>query len=235
MVKKLIRLLVLLVISCNFNTAYGDDRVVLSSISSDLWSENIYLIADRKSWVNYENFTVQVGNVGGQIYNFPNWYHGKYEPELYKVDLNNDTLKDIVIILNNDRAPINIPRKDIHILNQAREPYLIYKEASIESVPNIINNYIKIEQSSMVITLNMVDKTYQVDLEKFKYDNPHNPYINVDSLDYNIQDGNLIGKMDVKVIVDNMATGGIIGTLKIKYGWEEEKYKVRDLEFIPLI
>lgn len=51
--------------------------------------------------------------MGELIYNFPNLYHGKYEPELYKVDL-----------------------------------------------------------------------------EKFNYDNPHDPYVNRDTLKYHIEDGN---------------------------------------------
>lgn len=235
MVKKIIGLLVFLFIIFNFNTVYGSDRVVLSSIPSEVWSNNVYLIADKLTWMDYENFTIQIGNMGELVYNFPNWYHGKYEPELYKVDLNNDTLKDIVVILNNDRVSIDTPRKEIHILNEVIDPFKRYEEVEIESVPEIIRNYIKFQQESDFITIKINGKTYKVDLNKFKYDNPHEPYVNLDSLEYHIEDGNLIGEMMIKVVVDDRVTGGIIGTIKSKYVFENGVYKSRDLDFISLI
>lgn len=235
MVKKIIGLLVFLFIIFNFNTVYGSDRVILSSIPAEVWSNNVYLIADKLNWMDYENFTVQIGNMGELVYDFPNWYHGKYEPELYKVDLNNDTLKDIVAILNNDRGSMDKPRKEIHILNEVVDPYRRYEEAEIETIPQIIRNYIKFQQESDVITIKIHRKTYKVDLNKFKYDNPHEPYVSLDSLEYHIEDGNLIGEMMVKVVVDDRATGGIIGTVKIKYGFENGMYKAKYLNFISLI
>ncbi|MEG2018720.1 MAG: hypothetical protein RR128_09720 [Clostridium sp.] len=39
----------------------------------------------------------------------------------------------------------------------------------------------------------------------------------------------------MKVVVDDRATGGIIGIVKIKYGFENGMYKARDLNFISLI
>lgn len=236
MIKKLTKVLVFLIIFFNFTTAYAEERVVLKSIPSDLWYERVYLIADKLSWVEYENFTVQVGELGAEeLYNFPNWYHGKYDPELYKVDINNDTRKDIVVILNNDKAPIDKPRKDIHILNQVNKPNGRYEEAAIETIPEIIKDYIKISEKSKVVTIKTPQKTYSIDLEKFNYDNPHNPYIYKDSLEYHIEDGNLIGEMNVMVVVDDRATGGAIGRVRIKYGWEKWMYRVRDIEFVGLV
>lgn len=235
MIKKLTGFLVFLIITCSCNTTYGADRVVVASIPSDVWYNRVYLIADKLSRVDYENFTVQIGDMGELIYNFPNWYHGKYEPELYKVDLNNDTLKDIVIILNNDRAVIDKPRKDIHVLNQVLDPYLRYEEASIEPIPDIIKGYINFQQALKVVTIKTPQRTYRVDLEKFNYDNPHGPYVNMDTLKYHMDDGNLMGEMNVCVVVDDRATAGIIGTVRIKYGWENGMYKARDLIFISLI
>ncbi|MFJ8066872.1 hypothetical protein ACIQYS_20050 [Psychrobacillus sp. NPDC096426] len=56
--------------------------VLLISVPSDIWYKRVYLIADKKSWMDYENFTVQIGDRGELVYDFPNWYHGKYDPAL---------------------------------------------------------------------------------------------------------------------------------------------------------
>lgn len=56
--------------------------------------------------MDYGNFTVQIGDRGELVYNFPHWYHGKYDPALYNVDINDDTLEDVIIVLNNDKAGI---------------------------------------------------------------------------------------------------------------------------------
>ena len=75
---------------CNFENCYATDLVVFLSIPSDVWYENIYLIADKVTWMDYKNFTVQVGDMGTLVYNFPDWYHGKYDPALLNEDMNND-------------------------------------------------------------------------------------------------------------------------------------------------
>lgn len=149
--------------------------------------------------------------------------------------MNNDTLKYIVIILNNDRAAIDKLRKDIHVLNKVLDPYSPYKEASIEPIPDIIKRDIKFQQALKIITIKTPQKTHRVDLEKFNYDNPHDPYVDMDTLKYHIEDGNLMGEMNVCVVVDDRATGGIIGTVRIKYSWENGRYRARDLNFISLI
>ncbi|WP_391115957.1 hypothetical protein [Psychrobacillus sp. L3] len=51
--------------------AYASERVVLLSVTSDIWYKRIYLMADKKSWIDYENFTVQIGDRVGLVYNFP--------------------------------------------------------------------------------------------------------------------------------------------------------------------
>lgn len=75
--------------------------------------------------MDYENFTVQIGEQAqGVLYHFPDWYHGKYDTALYYVDVSGDKQKDIVFVLNNDRAGLGKPFKNIHILNQKMIYYL---------------------------------------------------------------------------------------------------------------
>lgn len=71
--------------------------------------------------MDYENFTVQIGDGGQLVYHFPNWYHGKYDPGLYYKDISGDRLEDVIVVLNNDKASIGTPLKDIHILNQIQD------------------------------------------------------------------------------------------------------------------
>lgn len=89
-------------------SANAADRVVLKSITPGLWYKNIYLIADKITWMDYENFTVQIGDRGEIINNFPNWYHGKYEPSLYAEDISGDSLKEPFIHTNSSNINTKI-------------------------------------------------------------------------------------------------------------------------------
>jgi hypothetical protein len=95
MLKKIIAfcLVFLLLFAFKHKEVNAADRVVLASVPSNLWYDNVYLIADRITWMDYKNFTVQIGDNGQLIYNFPNWHHGKYLPLLYKEDINGDKLQ----------------------------------------------------------------------------------------------------------------------------------------------
>ncbi|MDQ0198969.1 hypothetical protein [Neobacillus ginsengisoli] len=132
--------------------SYAIDRVVLNSVPIDKSDMRIYLLADKKSWMDYENFVVQVGEQGqGVLYHFPGWYHGKYDTALFYVDVSGDKQKDIVVILNNDRAGLGKPFKDIHILNQKHD--LLFEESPVESVRTILGRLAKIEKYGNIVTI----------------------------------------------------------------------------------
>ncbi|WP_462411560.1 hypothetical protein [Neobacillus sp. Marseille-QA0830] len=70
-----------------YERIYATDRVVLTSTPLDRAEMRIYLLADKITWMDYENFTVQVGEQGqGMLYYFPDWHHGKYDSALYYAD-----------------------------------------------------------------------------------------------------------------------------------------------------
>jgi hypothetical protein len=102
----------LLLFFSSWGIAYAIDRVVLTSVPTGRADTRIYLLVDKKSWMDYENFIVQVGEQAqGILYHFPDWYHGKYDAELHFVDVSGDKQKDIVVVLNNDRAGLGKPIK----------------------------------------------------------------------------------------------------------------------------
>ncbi|WP_113675988.1 hypothetical protein [Vallitalea guaymasensis] len=207
------------------------DRVVLRSIPSDVWYQTVYLIADQLTWMDYKNFTVQVGDMGNDVYNFPDWYHGKYDPALYREDINNDTLEDIIIVLNNDLAGIGKPNRDIHILNQIHDPYRRYEEAPVEPIESTINSNVKIDKHDNIVTILIDKKKYYINISKYNYGNPRDPYINIESIEYAIKNGKLFGTIDVSVVRDESYFEGIIGHLNIEYFWDGEMYKPKSIVF----
>jgi hypothetical protein len=215
----------LLIVTFKFEKIFATDRVVLQSIPSDLWYQNIYLIADKLSWIEYRNFTVQVGDGGEYIYNFPNWYHGKYEPALYKEDINGDKLEDIIVVLNNDIAGPGKPIKDIHILNQIHDPYRRYEEAIVEPIELTVKNHVKIDEYDNKVFIYIDKNKYDIDLSKYNYTNPRKPYVSIESVEYSIKDGKLLAAADVYVVRDNSVYGGLIGHLYIEYLWDGRGYK----------
>jgi hypothetical protein len=218
-------------LSCNFIKVHAADRVVLSSIPSDVWHQNIYLIADKVSWVEYRNFTVQIGDMGQYVYNFPNCYHGKYDPSLYKEDINSDALEDIIIVLNNEIAGQSSPVKDIHILNQIHDPYRRYEEAPVEPIQSIVKQHIKIEKQGNNVIVFADKKKYKIDVSKFKYTNPLEPYTDTWSVEYSIIDEKLIAAIYLWVVSDDSVYGGLIGNFDIEYYWDGKAYKANRITF----
>lgn len=210
----------------------ANDRVVLSSIPSTIWNQTVYLLADKKNWMEYENFTVQIGDMGQDVYNFPDWYHGKYNPYLAKADINNDRLEDIIIVLNNDKASIGQPLKDIHVLNQFQDPNRRYEEAPMESINAVLKNKVYVKLLDNLISIQVDGKTHSIDLSKFSYVKPRHPYISIELVDYSFDNGKLYATVPVFVLRDDSVKGGLIGHIKIRYGWNGKEYIANQLDFI---
>ncbi|MGB3261355.1 hypothetical protein [Paenisporosarcina sp.] len=211
------------------------ERVVLLSVPSDIRHSIIYLLSDKITWMDYKNFVIQVGDSGQEtLYRFPNWYHGKYPPELIYKDVNDDAFGDIIVVLNNDKAGLGNPNKDIHILNFIKEREA-YKEAPIESIEKTkttIKSKVTLEKQGNNVTIRIGDEKYTTDISKYNYRNPHEPLsISFDLTTYAVENGQLFGKIPVLISQDSFI-GGLIGLLKLEYDWNGEEYAVKQIDFI---
>ena len=207
------------------------ERVVLLSILSDVRHQMIYLMADKITWMNYENFIIQVGDSTQEVlYRFPKWYHGKYPPDLIYHDVNGDTLGDIIIVLNNDKAG----RKYIHILNFTKEQEE-YEEALIESIEKTkktINSIVTLEKQGNIVTIHVLGEKYTNDISKYNFRNPRKPFsIGFQQIIYSIENGQLFGKVPVYIDQDSFS-GGLIGLLKFGYDWNGKEYVVKQIKFL---
>jgi hypothetical protein len=219
-----------MLLSLDIKTANAIDRVVLNSVPLDRGDSRVYLLADKKSWMDYENFTIQVGEQAeGMLYHFPDWYHGKYDTALYYVDVSGDKQRDIVVVLNNDRAGLGKPLKDIHILTQQHD--LLFEESPVESVRTILDRLAKIEQHGNILTILARKKEHKIDLSKYHFVNPRTPYFNVETMEYSIENGTLNGMVGAYVVRDDWVQGGLLGYLNIKYGWDGKKYIAKSISF----
>lgn len=81
--------------SISLKNAYAAERVVVNSLHSDKWYENVYLMADKIDWMTFRNFTVQIGDKGEYLYHFPKWESGKYDTYLFRDDLDGNHLTDV--------------------------------------------------------------------------------------------------------------------------------------------
>lgn len=218
-------------LSSNFIKVHAADRVVLTSIPSDVWHQNVYLIADKVSWMEYRNFTVQIGDRGQYVYNFPHWYHGKYDPALHKEDINSDTFEDIIVVLNNETAGQGRPVRDIHILNQIQDPYTRYEEATVEPIQSIVKRHIAIEKQGNNVIVLADKKKHSIDVSKFNYINSRDPYTDILSVEYSIINEKLMAAISVYVVRDNSVYGGLIGHFDIEYYWDGKAYKAKSITF----
>lgn len=209
---------------------YVVQRVVTSHIISDVWYENIFLIADKVDSMATKNFTVQVGGGGGVgdelLYNFPNWYNDKFAPTLFYEDINGDGLKDVIVELISG-AGSGISTKEIHVLNQVQDPYRKYEEVSVESINDAVKRLVKMERQGDEITVLIGKKKYVVDYLKFGYQYSDDPPGFGSREDYKPENGVLYGYTTVFVTIPEAG----IGSLKVKYGWDGKMYKAESVTF----
>ena len=209
---------------------------MLKSVPSEIWYQNIYLMADKITWMDYENFVVQVGDSTQEtLYRFPKWYHGKYPPDLFYQDMNGDSIGDIIIVLNNDKAGRGNPWKDIHVLNFIKERGA-YEEALIESIEKTkttINSIVTLEKRGNIVTIDVDGEKYVSDISTYNFRNPREPFhISFQQITYSVENGQLFGRVPVYINQDSFS-GGLIGLLKLAYDWNGKEYVVKQIKFMP--
>lgn len=210
---------------------YAVQRVVTSHIISDVWYENIFLIADKVDSMATKNFTVQVGggvdSVGGELlYTFPNWYNDKFAPTLFYEDINGDGLKDVIVELISG-AGSGISTKEIHVLNQVHDPNRRYEEVPVESINDAVKRLVIMERKGDEITVLNGKKKYVVNYLKFGYQYSDDPPGVGSREDYKPENGVLYGYTTVFVSIPE---AGIV-SLKVKYGWDGKMYKAESVTF----
>lgn len=212
----------------NLEKVYAIDRVVISSITvddPDRWYENIYLIAD-KDGMDYKNFTVQVGDFGRGLYNFPKWINYSYDPKLYKEDLNADKLEDIIIELVTGSGT-GVSTKAIHILHQGDVGFYNFQEVPVEPIKDAIKRLVKMEQKGNEITISIGKKNYVVDYSKFGYYTPVDRPGAGSIEEYIPKEGIFYGTANVFVTIPEANIGG----LTVKYAWDGKMYKAKSVTF----
>lgn len=215
--------LLIMILVCQTGKVYAIQRVVTSHIISNVWYENIFLIADKVDSMATKNFTVQVGEL---LYNFPNWYNSKFAPKLFYEDINGDELKDVIVALISG-AGSGISTKEIHVLNHVNDPYTRYEEVPVESINDALKRLVKMERKGDEITVLIGNKKYVVDYLKFGYQYSDDPPGVGSREDYKPKNGVLYGYTTVFVSIPEAG----IGSLKVKYGWDGKMYKAESVTF----
>lgn len=209
--------------SISLENVYAAERVVVNSLHSDKWYENVYLLANKIDWMTFRNFTVQIGDKGEYIYHFPKWESGKYDTYLFRDDLDGNNLTDVIIVLDHFQDPI-------HVLNQVLEPYSIYKEIPVEPVNAAVKRLVQMRKKGDIVTINTEQKTYKVNVRPFHYTTAKPPstevYVGIDDVHHSVTDHKLIAEAPVLITI-----GGGIGNLKLTYGWNEHRYEVKSVSF----
>jgi hypothetical protein len=227
--KFLLTLSLAILVFGNAEKGYAADRAVVGYSLSDVWYDNIFLIADKEEDnMAYKNFTVQVGDGGGheQLYNFPNWYNAKFSPQLFYKDLNGDSLKDIIVVLTSGSG-VTTSTKEVHVLNQVYDPYRRFAEARVEPIHAAVKRLVKMDRAGNEVTVLIGNQKYVVDYSKFGYHTPVGTPGFGSFENYEIKDDILSGSTNVSVTIPEAS----IGSIKFKYAWDGEMYKAESASF----
>lgn len=224
--------IVLFLFGVTVEKANAVERIVISSLPSELWYENLFLMADTidGNWMAHRNFTIQVGLAGGEsvlLYHFPNWYNDKFTPELFYEDLTGDHLKDIGVVLISG-AGSGLSMKNIHILNQIQDPNRRYEEVAVESINDAVKRLVKMELHGNLATILIGKKKHVVELSKFHFllgTLSPTPFVGQEE-NYSAENGVLYGTTIVYI-----SPAGHIGTLRITYFWNGKMYKAKSIQF----
>jgi hypothetical protein len=87
------------------------------------------------------------------------------------------------------------------------------------------------EMKGSVVNISADKNKYSVDLDKYNYDNPHDPYAVTERIEYSVRFGKLIGTIPAYVSQDNTVSGGLIGYFHIEYYFDEKLYKAKSIVF----
>ena len=228
--KGIIGFFMLFALFCNICKVYAIDRVVISHATSDIWYENIFLIADKieGDWMAHKNFTVQIGLPPDELqYHFPDWYNDKFTPDLFYEDINADSLKDIIVVLVAGSGS-GISMKEIHVLNQIHDPNRRYEEVPVESINQAVKRMVNMEKHGDQATILIGENKYIVDISKYNYlPGTFYPSPGVGSVEeYWTEKGILYGSTVVFI-----TPAGHIGSLKIEYDWNGKMYKAKSIIF----
>jgi hypothetical protein len=226
--KKIFIGLFIMILFYDTGKAFAVNRAVVSYVISNVWYDDIFLIVDKSDSMAYKNFTVQVGDGGGheELYEFPNWYNDIFSPELFYNDINGDGLKDIIVVLISGSG-VSLSTKEIHVLNQVKDPYKRFEEVPVESISDAVKRFIKLEQKDNKITILIGKKKHIVDYSKFGY------YTRVDtpafgSIEkYEPKGGTLYGSTNVYITIPE----AYIGSISVKYAWNGKTYKAESVSF----
>ncbi|WP_102349222.1 hypothetical protein [Bacillus sp. Marseille-P3661] len=231
MIKRaIISFFMLFVLLCNIAEAGASDQVVLSHATSDAEYDHIFLMADKieGNWMAHKNFTVQVGIPPEELlYHFPDWYNDKFTPDLIYEDINDDTFKDIIVVLIAGSGS-GVSMKEVHVLNQMHNPNRNYEEVPVEPINAAVKRLIKMERHGDQVTILTKKKKYVVDIAKFNY--LPDTYFTSPSVgsveDYWTEKGTLYGSTTVFI-----TPAGQIGRLRIEYDWDGTKYIAKTITF----
>ncbi len=199
------------------------DRIVMNSVPSEVWQENIYLLADRLDWKEYRNFDVQIGNEGF-VYHFPTWKSGKYGTKLFREDLNKDKEEEIMIVLDNFNDPIHILQSISNDQNQE------YKEVTIEPVAEAVKRLVDMDKKGNFVIITTKQRTYKVNLKSLGFSDTSSDetiYTHV-PVDFHVEKKKIIADAVVMISMDG---GKAIGNLKLLYDWNGKKYEVNSISF----
>lgn len=225
-------LMCLFTIVVTFSWAHGNahavERVVAASVPSDLWYENVFLLAEPYG-MGYQNFIVQVGYKSKQtIYRFPKWKDDKYGPNLFREDINGDKLKDIIVTLDHSK-------NQIHVLNEYIDPIRNFREVHVEEPDHAVKRLVKMERKGNIVKLQTtVQQEVMLDLKElyhYKLD-PNNLTVSTsDKVQFFVVKNKLTAYIGVWVPSLESPIGRPIGDFILTYEWDGKQYIVKDVMF----
>jgi hypothetical protein len=232
------KLWVFLMVSFSFfqiQTVYAVERYIMSSIATnhpDNRVKNVYLLADKVDGMTYKNFTVQIGDAEahGSLHHFADWVNIKYEPKLIVADIDRDHYEDIIVELVKG-AGSGISEKEIHVLNYNGD----YREVPVEPIEDAVKRMVKMDKQGEVATIHIGNVKYQFDVSTLNYHKKAfypTPEIFPPLEHYWVKEdeGSLYGSRIVFI-----SFPGHIGSLEVKYHWNDEMYKAQSIVFKPYI
>ncbi|KOO40345.1 hypothetical protein AMD01_21375 [Priestia koreensis] len=199
-------------------------------------SKNIVITKNNVELSAYENngrlmdFILKKGN---KKLSFPTWKNVSnptYSPQLLSEDINNDGLKEVIVILTTGYGS-GVLFQEVHVFNENKEG--LFDEVKVEDALEIVKDNVKTNLTNSTASIIIGDKDINIDISKFPFD-PQRKFENVafgSITQYKVLNHSLVAEVSATVAPD----GGYIGDISILYKLKRGTYQAGKIKFTPTI
>ena len=211
----------------NYEIAINQNTVVQKIVGS-IQGEDITLYATEKEG-ELTDFKLKAK---GYTYSFPRWINVSnetYYPQLLFNDIDNDGVKELIIVLTTDTGS-EVAIQQVHVFNIENNGE-VFEEILVDNPLAIINKNVKTKLTKSQATISIGNRVTKINIEKLGIV-PSHMFPNVafgSILKFEVINNTLTAKVAATI----SPSGGYLGDIVITYILKDNMFQAENISFAP--